>query len=56
MLDDDRIYSDYRDMAQKEAARADGIEAVSIVTPNHLHAPIAKAFMDVVLILFRISL
>ena len=47
MLDDDRIYSDYRDMAQKEAARADGIEAVSIVTPNHLHAPIAKAFMDV---------
>ncbi|MCO4836731.1 MAG: Gfo/Idh/MocA family oxidoreductase [Oceanospirillaceae bacterium] len=47
MLDDDRIYSDYQDMAQKEAARADGIEAVSIVTPNHLHAPIAKAFMDV---------
>ena len=47
MLDDDRIYSDYLDMAQKEAARADGIEAVSIVTPNHLHAPIAKAFMDV---------
>ena len=34
-------------MARGEAAREDGIEAVSIVTPNHLHAPIAKAFMDV---------
>ena len=47
MLDDDRIYSDYQDMAQKEVARTDGIEAVSTVTPNHLHVPIAKAFMDV---------
>ena len=27
-----------------EAARPDGIEAVVIVTPNHLHAPIATAF------------
>src|SRR5690349_24894682 len=33
----DRIYSDYREMAQKEAGRPDGIEAVVIVTPNHLH-------------------
>ena len=47
LLDDDRVYSDYREMARAEAAREDGIEAVSIVTPNHLHAPIAKAFMDV---------
>jgi predicted dehydrogenase len=29
-----------------EAARQDGIEAVVIVTPNHLHAPVAKAFLD----------
>lgn len=42
----DRIYLDYETMAQKEAAREDGIEAVAIVTPNHMHAPIARAFLD----------
>tara|TARA_B110000967_G_scaffold1057_1_gene1132 strand:- start:3405 stop:4586 length:1182 start_codon:yes stop_codon:yes gene_type:complete len=47
LLADDRVYSDYLEMARAEAGREDGIEAVSIVTPNHLHAPIAKAFMDV---------
>jgi len=41
----DRIYADYAAMAQAEAARADGIEAVSIVTPNHLHAAVATAFL-----------
>ena len=34
-------------MAHQEAARPDGIEAVVIVTPNHLHVPIAKAFLEV---------
>lgn len=42
----DRIYSDYEAMAKAEARRADGIEAVSIVTPNHMHAPVAKAFLN----------
>jgi predicted dehydrogenase len=42
----DRAYADYREMARAEAARADGIEAVIIVTPNHLHAPVAKAFLE----------
>jgi predicted dehydrogenase len=42
----DRIYSDFETMAVKEAAREDGIEAVAIVTPNHLHAPAARAFLD----------
>lgn len=42
----DRIYPDFRAMATREAARKDGIEAVSIVTPNHLHFPIAKAFIE----------
>ncbi len=42
----DRSYADYREMARAEAARPDGIEAVAIVTPNHLHAPIATAFLD----------
>jgi predicted dehydrogenase len=32
-------------MAERESKRADGIEAVSIVTPNNSHAPIAKAFL-----------
>ncbi len=41
----ERIYTDYRDMARREAAREDGIEAVVIVTPNHLHAPVASAFL-----------
>jgi predicted dehydrogenase len=44
-LADDRIYSDYAAMAQAEAARPDGIEVVAIVTPNHLHAPVAEAFL-----------
>jgi predicted dehydrogenase len=42
----DRAYASYAEMARREAARADGIDAVSIVTPNHLHAPIATAFLD----------
>ncbi len=45
-LSDDRIYSDYEAMARAEGARADGIEAVTIVTPNHLHAPVATAFLN----------
>ena len=42
----DRSYASYEEMALAEAARPDGIEAVSIVTPNHLHAPIAQAFLN----------
>jgi predicted dehydrogenase len=42
----DRVYSDYREMAAREAARPDGIEAVIIVTPNHLHHPVAKVFLE----------
>jgi predicted dehydrogenase len=42
----DRIYADFREMAKAEAKRADGIEAVSIVTPNHMHFPAAKAFIE----------
>jgi len=42
----DRVYDDFASMAKAEAARADGIEAVSIVTPNHVHAPAAIAFLE----------
>lgn len=44
-LDPARIYGDFREMARKEARRKDRIEAVSIVTPNHMHAPAAEAFL-----------
>ena len=44
-LDPDRSYDSFEAMAEAEAARADGIEAVSIVTPNHVHAPAAMAFL-----------
>jgi predicted dehydrogenase len=45
-LDPGRIYDGYAQMARAEAARPDGIEAVSIVTPNHMHAPVAHAFLE----------
>ncbi len=45
-LDADRCYADWREMARAEAARPDGIEAVAITTPNHLHAPVATAFLE----------
>jgi predicted dehydrogenase len=41
----ERSYADFREMAKAEAARPDGVDAVSIVTPNHLHGPIAEAFL-----------
>lgn len=45
-LDPSRSYGSFAEMAKAEAKRADGIEAVSIVTPNHMHWPAAKAFLD----------
>jgi predicted dehydrogenase len=42
----DRAYTDWAEMARAEAARDDGIDAVSIVTPNHLHFGPAKAFLE----------
>jgi predicted dehydrogenase len=45
-LQPDRCYPDFIAMAAEEAARPNGIDAVSIVTPNHLHHPIARAFLD----------
>ena len=45
-LDPARSYTDYREMARLEAARPDGIDVVAIVTPNHLHAPVAQAFLE----------
>ena len=47
-LDARRVYGSYQEMAEAEAALGDDrrIEAVSIVTPNHLHHPVAAAFLN----------
>src|SRR5437868_12807499 len=42
----DRAYGSIAEMASAEAARPDRIDAVSVVTPNHLHHPIATAFLE----------
>ena len=42
----DRSYGTFAEMAKAEAKRPDGIEAVAIVTPNHMHWPAAKAFLE----------
>jgi predicted dehydrogenase len=41
----DRGYGSYTDMAKREARLKNGVEAVAIVTPNHLHYPIAREFL-----------
>jgi predicted dehydrogenase len=41
----DRAYATAEEMAARETAREDGVEAVSIVTPNHAHAGPAIAFL-----------
>jgi predicted dehydrogenase len=47
-LDPARAYASYQAMAEAEAALppSQRIEAVVIVTPNHLHHPVARAFLD----------
>ena len=40
-----RSYGSFAEMAAKESRRKDGIEAVAIVTPNHMHAPVALEFL-----------
>jgi predicted dehydrogenase len=37
----ERCYDDWRALIAAEVARSDGVQAVAIVTPNHLHVPIA---------------
>ncbi|MFB6098890.1 MAG: Gfo/Idh/MocA family protein [Salinibacter sp.] len=45
-LDPDRVYDTYEEMAEREAERPDGIDVVSIVTPNFLHYDVATTFLD----------
>ncbi|WP_299350829.1 Gfo/Idh/MocA family oxidoreductase [uncultured Shimia sp.] len=41
----DRTYDNFKDMAIREARLKSGIEAVAIVTPNHVHFPAAREFL-----------
>jgi predicted dehydrogenase len=42
----DRAYGSYEEMIRAEKNRPDGIQAVVIVTPNHMHFPVAKACLE----------
>ena len=42
----ERCYPDYQAMFEAEAKRADGIQAVSIATPNNTHFAICKAALE----------
>ncbi len=44
-LDADRCYGDFTEMAKREARLKNGVEAVAIVTPNHVHYPAAREFL-----------
>lgn len=44
-LDADRCYGDFAEMAKREARLKNGVEAVAIVTPNHVHYPAAREFL-----------
>jgi predicted dehydrogenase len=44
-VDGKRSYNSYHEMARKEGKLKSGIDAVTIVTPNHLHADVAKEFL-----------
>jgi predicted dehydrogenase len=47
-LDPSRVYGGFEEMADREAARPDGdrIDFVSVVTPTHMHHPVARAFLE----------
>lgn len=46
-IDESRAYPDYATLLREETRREDGIDFVAIVTPNHLHFPVAKAALEV---------
>ena len=41
-----RSYNSFEEMAEEEAKRPDGIDFVIIATPNHMHFPVAKTFLE----------
>jgi predicted dehydrogenase len=45
-LEPNRVYSDYRQLLERERREADGADFVAIVTPNDSHFPVARAALD----------
>ncbi len=45
-LDPARCYGSFAEMAEAEKGREDGIDVVSIVTPNDMHWPAAREFLE----------
>lgn len=45
-LESERVYVSYEEMAKAESQRDDGIDFVSITTPNHTHYAVAKCFLE----------
>ncbi len=47
-LPEDRVYGSYQEMVEAEGNLPDGerIDFVSVVTPNHVHYPVTKAFVE----------
>jgi predicted dehydrogenase len=45
-VEGERCYADYKELIAKEAAREDGVEVVSIATPNFTHHEITKACLE----------
>ena len=45
-VDESRAYASYEEMLEKEKDREDGIDFVSVATPNHMHFPVAKAAIE----------
>lgn len=46
LIDPERAYTGFREMAAAEARREDGIDAVVIATPPQTHLEIARAFLE----------
>jgi predicted dehydrogenase len=45
LIVEDRAYTDYSVMAEREANRSAGIDVVTIATPPQLHLPVAREFL-----------
>ncbi len=43
---EDRAYGSYQELIEQESSREDGVDFISIATPNHTHFEIAKAAVE----------
>ncbi|HKS02391.1 MAG TPA: Gfo/Idh/MocA family oxidoreductase [Arthrobacter sp.] len=45
-IPEDRHYTDFREMAEQESGREDGVDVVVVATPNDSHFEIARTFLE----------